>query len=63
MKLYKQILFFSVSFLALASVTSCEEDTLSPDSVIRVTQTEQNDFDKWLEINYRTISTSSIGMR
>jgi len=53
MKLYKQILFFSVSFLALASVTSCEEDTLSPDSVIRVTQTEQNDFDKWLEINYR----------
>jgi substrate import-associated zinc metallohydrolase lipoprotein len=34
------------------SAVSCEEEQLNPESVITVSQTEMNDFDKWLEVNY-----------
>lgn len=36
------------------SFTSCSEDDLDGQSVIVGTQTEQNDFDKWLEANFVT---------
>lgn len=32
---------------------SCEQEQLNPESVIRVSQTTQNEFDKWLEVNYK----------
>ena len=42
-----------VALMGLAACfVSCSEDKLSPDSVITVDKTEQNEFDKWLEVNY-----------
>ena len=46
-----QYIFLGIVILMLS--VSCQEDPMSPESVIHVAQTEQNDFDKWLEINYR----------
>ena len=34
------------------SLTSCQEDDLNPVSVITTTQTNPNDFDKWLQVNF-----------
>lgn len=50
----KKFLYIILS-VALSAVifSSCEEDKMSPQSVIRVSQTEMNDFDKWLEVNYK----------
>ena len=48
----RYILIAAVALLAGAAV-SCEKETLNPESVIQVSQTELNDFDKWLEANYR----------
>ncbi len=39
-------------FALSISAVSCEEEKLNPESVITVSQTEMNDFDKWLEVNY-----------
>ena len=33
---------------------SCEKEQLSSESVIKVSQYEENDFDKWLRVNYLT---------
>ena len=33
--------------------TSCQEEELNPDSVIKVTAAQKNDFDRWLEVNFR----------
>ncbi len=33
-------------------VSSCEKDELSSESVIKVSEYEENDFDKWLRVNY-----------
>ena len=33
--------------------TSCQEEALSPDSVIKVSAAQKNAFDKWLEVNFR----------
>ena len=41
----KYILIAAVALLAGAAV-SCEKETLNPESVIQVSQTELNDFDK-----------------
>ena len=38
--------------LAALTATACVKDTLSENSVIRVSETKQNDFDKWLEANF-----------
>ena len=38
--------------LAALATTACVKDTLSENSVIRVSETKQNDFDKWLEANF-----------
>ena len=43
------ILLASASLLFAAS---CSEAYLDDDSVIVVTQTEENQFDKWLKVNF-----------
>ena len=49
-----------ISFLGAALLTaclgtvSCEKETLNPESVIRVAQTQKNDFDRWLDVNFST---------
>ena len=49
----KRILYFCfiVAFLTLGA-TSCVKDEMSESSVIVVSQTKQNDFDRWLEANF-----------
>ena len=43
------IIFYLLFTLSLAS---CSKDEMSPESVIRISQTEYNDFDRWLQQNY-----------
>ena len=49
---------FRLPFLGIALTaaclwtTSCQQETLNPDSVIRVSQTQKNDFDRWLDANF-----------
>ena len=38
--------------ILLSGATSCVKDTLSENSVIQVSETKQNDFDRWLEANF-----------
>ena len=47
----RYILHIAVILAALAT-TACVKDTLDENSVIRVSETKQNDFDKWLEANF-----------
>ena len=47
----RNILHIAVILAALAA-TACVKDNLSENSVIRVSETKQNDFDKWLEANF-----------
>ena len=47
----RYILVLSVILGAFAA-TACVEDTLSENSVIRVSETKKNDFDRWLEANF-----------
>lgn len=49
----KPILGAALLIASLFLCASCQEETLNPDSVIRVSQTETNDFDRWLEVNFR----------
>ena len=48
----RALLFFIFYFLFSLSLVSCSKDEMSSESVIRVSQTEQNDFDRWLKRNY-----------
>ena len=48
----KYILHIAVILAVLAAAPACVKDTLSETSVIRVSETKQNDFDKWLEANF-----------
>lgn len=47
----RYILVLSAVLGALAT-TACVKDTLSENSVIRVSETKKNDFDRWLEANF-----------
>jgi substrate import-associated zinc metallohydrolase lipoprotein len=40
------------AFIALSALTSCSEDELDPNSIITMDEMKQNDFDKWLEVNF-----------
>ncbi len=43
----------SIAIVAAAlSAASCVKDEMSPNSVIKVSQTQKNDFDRWLEANF-----------
>ena len=49
----KRILYFCFIVAALTlGATACVKDEMSPNSVITVTQTKKNDFDRWLEANF-----------
>ena len=48
----KYILHIAIILAVLAAAPACVKDTLSETSVIRVSETKQNDFDKWLEANF-----------
>jgi len=49
----KRIIYICIAALAtFAGLTSCRQEALDPESVIVQNQTVQNDFDKWLEMNY-----------
>ena len=49
MKRYIRVLS---AVLGAFAATACVEDTLSENSVIRVSETKKNDFDRWLEANF-----------
>ena len=48
----RYILHIAVILAVLCAASSCVKDEMSPNSVITVTQTKQNDFDRWLEANF-----------
>lgn len=50
----KTLLYITAVAAAFAGLaTSCSTEHLDPHSVIRVTTTEKNAFDEWLEVNFR----------
>lgn len=51
MKLYRIICVFAA---AVALTVSCSKDVMSDESVIKVAKYEENDFDRWLRVNYLT---------
>ena len=50
MKQYIHTLLAAVAVVTLLG--SCVKDELNENSVIKVTETEKNDFDRWLEANF-----------
>ncbi len=49
----KKLIYYSLALVVGAfSLVACSDDDLSSTSVITVTQTKQNDFDKWLDANF-----------
>ena len=48
----RYILHIAIILAVLCAASSCVKDEMSPNSVITVTQTKQNDFDRWLEANF-----------
>ncbi len=51
MKRYS-LIYFLAALMCIAS--SCSEDPLKEESVIKVAQYEENDFDRWLRVNFLT---------
>lgn len=49
----KKILYILPVMLIALGFTSCEDDDLDPTSVITTSNYKQNEFDKWLEVNFR----------
>lgn len=52
MNMKRYITILCTALVAMFCLASCEKDTLSEKSVIKVANYEQNDFDKWLEENF-----------
>lgn len=48
----KYIIYSLMLAVGAFSLSSCSEEDLSPVSVITTTQTNQNDFDRWLQVNF-----------
>ena len=48
----RYILHIALVLAALCAASACVKDEMSPNSVITVTQTKQNDFDRWLAANF-----------
>ena len=48
----KRYLIPVIILLSALAAVSCVKDEMSPNSVIVVSQTKQNDFDRWLEANF-----------
>ena len=52
MSLMKRYILSIAIVLGALFAASCEKDTLSENSVITVSETKKNDFDRWLEANF-----------
>ena len=48
----RYILHIAIVLSVLCAASACVKDEMSPNSVITVTQTKKNDFDRWLEANF-----------
>ena len=48
----RYILHIAIVLAVLCTASACVKDEMSPNSVITVTQTKQNDFDRWLAANF-----------
>ena len=48
----RYILRIAIILAVLCAASACVKDEMSPNSVITVTQTKKNDFDRWLEANF-----------
>ena len=48
----RYILHIAIVLAVLCAASACVKDEMSPNSVITVTQTKQNDFDRWLAANF-----------
>ena len=48
----RYILHIALVLAVLCAASACVKDEMSPNSVITVTQTKQNDFDRWLAANF-----------
>ena len=48
----RSILHIAIVLAVLCAASACVKDEMSPNSVITVTQTKQNDFDRWLAANF-----------
>lgn len=53
MKTLRQLTICAVALVSLLFAASCVKEELNPESIIKVKTTEMNDFDKWLEVNFR----------
>ena len=48
----RYILHIAIILAVLCAASACVRDEMSPDSVIVVSETKKNDFDRWLEANF-----------
>ena len=48
----RYILHIAIVLAVLCAASACVKDEMSPESVITVSQTKKNDFDRWLEANF-----------
>ena len=48
----RYILHIAIILAVLCAASACVRDEMSPESVITVSQTKKNDFDRWLEANF-----------
>ena len=48
----RHILHIAIVLAVLCAASACVKDEMSPESVITVSQTKKNDFDRWLEANF-----------
>ena len=59
----KYIFLVPMILAALAFFSSCQKETLDPNSVIVVSSTQKTPLDQWLEANYRTPYNSDFKYR
>ena len=57
----KYLLFALLSATVSMGMVSCSEDDLNPESVITVDRQQENEFDKWLKVNY--VNTYNINFK
>ena len=48
----KKLIYSITSVLAALAASSCQRDVIEPESVIKDSTVEMNDFDRWLEVNF-----------
>ena len=48
----KKLIYSITLILAALAASSCQRDVIEPESVIKDSSVEMNDFDRWLEVNF-----------